>query len=64
MIQRKRSRLSLAEKQDIWHRWKCGQSMHPIGRAHGRPHPTIRQLPEQANDDASGLVAKAVLFFS
>ena len=44
MIQRKRSRLSLAEKQDIWRRWKCGQSMHAIGRAYGRPHPTIRKL--------------------
>src|SRR6201984_1045611 len=44
MIQRKRSRLSLAEKQDIWCRWKRGQSMHAIGRAYGRPHPTIRKL--------------------
>ena len=44
MIQRKRSRLSLAEKQDIWRRWKYGQSMHAIGRAYGRPHPTIRKL--------------------
>ena len=44
MIQRKRSRLSLAEKQDIWRRWKCVQSMHAIGRAYGRPHPTIRKL--------------------
>ena len=44
MIQRKRSRLSLAEKQDIWRRWKCGDSMHAIGRAYGRPHPTIRKL--------------------
>jgi len=44
MIQRKRSRLSLAEKIDIWRRWKCGQSQHEIGRAYGRPHPTIRKL--------------------
>ena len=44
MIQRKRSRLSFAEKADIWRRWKCGQSMHEIGRVHGRPHPTIRKL--------------------
>jgi IS30 family transposase len=44
MIQRKRSRLSLTEKNDIWRRWKCGQSLHEIGRAHGRPHPTIRKL--------------------
>ena len=44
MIQRKRWRLSPAEKIDIWRRWKCGQSQHEIGRAHGRPHPTIRKL--------------------
>ena len=44
MIQRKRSRLSPAEKIDIWHRWKCGQPQHEIGRAYGRPHPTIRKL--------------------
>ena len=44
MIPRKRSRLSPGEKADIWHRWKCGQSQHGIGRAYGRPHPTIRKL--------------------
>ena len=44
MIQRKRSRLSPTEKNDIWRRWKCGQSLHEIGRAHGRPYPTIRKL--------------------
>src|SRR5258707_13133979 len=44
MIQRKPWRLSPAEKIDIWRRWKCGQSQHEIGRACGRPHPTIRKL--------------------
>jgi len=44
MIQRKRWRLSPAEKIDIWRRWKCGQSQHEIGRAFGRPHPTIRKI--------------------
>ena len=44
MIQRKWSRVSPTEKHDIWRRWKCGQSMHEIGRAYGRPHPTIRKL--------------------
>jgi len=44
MIQRKRWRLSAEEKRDIWRRWKCGQSQHEIGRACGRPHPTIRKL--------------------
>jgi IS30 family transposase len=44
MNQRKRWRLSPAEKIDIWRRWKCGQSQHEIGRAYGRPHPTIRKI--------------------
>jgi IS30 family transposase len=44
MIQRKRWRLSPAEKIDIWRRWKCGQSQHEIGRACGTPHPTIRKI--------------------
>jgi IS30 family transposase len=44
MIQRKRWRLSPAEKTEVWRRWKCGQSQHEIGRVFGRPHPTIRKL--------------------
>jgi IS30 family transposase len=44
VIRRKRWRLSPAEKAEIWHRWKCGQSQHEIGRVFGRPHPTIRKL--------------------
>ena len=44
MIQRKRWRLTPAEKTEIWRRWKCGQSQHEIGRFFGRPHPTIRKL--------------------
>jgi transposase, IS30 family len=44
MIQRKRWRLTPAEKTEIWRRWKCGQSQHEIGRVFGRPHPTIRKI--------------------
>src|SRR5215469_16290081 len=44
MIYMKRSRLSPREKNEIWGRWKAGQSLHAIGRAYGRPHPTIRKL--------------------
>src|SRR5579864_8956191 len=44
MVERKRTRLSATEKNDIWWRWKAGQSMHEIGRAFGRPHPSIRKL--------------------
>ena len=44
MICVKRSKLSTTEKNYIWSRWKAGQSLHEIGRACGRPHPTIRKL--------------------
>jgi IS30 family transposase len=44
MIEGKRTRLSPTDKNEIWGRWKAGQSMHEIGRAYGRPHPTIRKL--------------------
>src|SRR5580693_10812030 len=44
MSEGERSRLSATQKTDIWKRWKDGQTLHEIGRAHGRPHPTIRKL--------------------
>src|SRR5260370_18042303 len=42
MDEMKRSRLSPTQKPDIWRRWKAGQSLHEIGRAYGKPHPSIR----------------------
>lgn len=42
MTQGKRSRLSPAEKTDIWKRWKAGQTLHEIGRSYGKPHNSIR----------------------
>jgi IS30 family transposase len=44
MSEGKRSRLSLIERSEIWHRWKQGQSLHEIGRAFGKPHSSIRCL--------------------
>ena len=44
MTEGKRSRLSPTQKTDIWKRWKAGGTLHEIGRALGRPHPTIRKL--------------------
>jgi len=44
MIQGKRSRLSPSQIADIWTRWKAGQTQHEIGRAYGKPHPTIRKV--------------------
>ena len=42
MSQQKRSRLSPTQKTDIWRRWEAGESLHEIGHAYGKPHPSIR----------------------
>ena len=42
MTQGKRSRLSATQKTDVRKPWKAGQMLHEIGRAHGKPHPSIR----------------------
>ena len=44
MTQGKWSRLSAIQRADIWMRWKAGQTLHEIGRAYGKPHPTIRKV--------------------
>jgi len=44
MTQGKWSRLSPSQRADIWIRWKAGQTLHEIGRAYGKPHPTIRKV--------------------
>jgi transposase, IS30 family len=38
----KRFGLSVAQKSDMWRRWKAGQSLHEIGRALGKEHSSIR----------------------
>lgn len=50
MIYTKRSRLSPAQRADIWIRWKAGQTLHEIGRAYGKPHPTIRKVYKATRD--------------
>jgi IS30 family transposase len=44
MSEGKRARLSLAQKSEIWSRWKAGQSWHEIGRAFDKPRSCIRCL--------------------
>jgi IS30 family transposase len=38
----KQSRLSAAQRADVWRRWKAGESLHEIGRACDKPHNCIR----------------------
>src|SRR5260370_8659893 len=42
MSEGKQSRLSPAQKADVFSRWKAGESWHGIGRAYGKPHNCIR----------------------
>jgi IS30 family transposase len=44
MTRRKRSKLTAAQKTEIWKRWKAGQSLHEIGRVFDKPHTTIHQF--------------------
>ena len=44
MTQGKRAELSRTQENDVWRRWKEGQSLHMIGRAFGKPHTSIHCL--------------------
>jgi IS30 family transposase len=44
MTRRKRSKLTAAQKTEIWKRWKAGQTLHEIGRVFDKPHTTIHQF--------------------
>ena len=44
MTRRKRSKLTAAQKTEIWKRWKVGQLLHEIGRVFHKPHTTIHQF--------------------
>ena len=41
MTQGKRAELSGTQENEVWCRWKEGQSLHMIGRAFGKPHTSI-----------------------
>jgi IS30 family transposase len=44
MNPRKRTPLSAAQRAEVWHRWKSGESLHAIGRAVGKDHVVVRLL--------------------
>ncbi len=44
MSQGKRSRLSAAQRSNVWSRWKAGESLHEIGRAYGKSASCIHCL--------------------
>jgi IS30 family transposase len=44
MAQRRRWKLSAAQKAELWNRWKAGQSLNEIGRALDKDHVVIQFL--------------------
>ncbi len=43
----KRVKLSAEQRNDMWSRWKAGESLHEIGRAFGKDHVSIQFLLAQ-----------------
>ena len=54
MRQGKYVELSVAQRTDVWRRWKAGESLHTIGRAFGRPHTSVHCLLAHHWWDRSG----------
>src|SRR6202790_1649482 len=47
MTQRRRIKLSTNQRNDMWSRWKTGQSLHEIGRAFSKNHVSIQFMLAQ-----------------
>src|ERR1700692_4019973 len=47
MTVRRRFKLSEQQRNDMWSRWKLGQSLHEIGRAFGKDHVSIQFMLAQ-----------------
>src|SRR5258706_4173324 len=47
MTCRRRVRLSEQQRNDMWRRWKAGQSLHEIGRVFGKDHVSIQFMLAQ-----------------
>src|SRR6202790_4182791 len=45
--QRRRIKLSANQRNDMWSRWKTGQSLHEIGRAFSKDHVSIQFMLAQ-----------------
>src|SRR6202166_1367512 len=47
MTFRRRFKLSEQQRNDMWSRWKLGQSLHEVGRAFGKAHGVIHFMLAQ-----------------
>jgi IS30 family transposase len=61
MAQRERAGFSAAKRTEIWSRWKAGQSLHTIGRAFGKQHPSIHSLLSRHSGIAPAVRQRALL---
>jgi IS30 family transposase len=61
MTQGKYVELSVAQRADVWRRWKAGQTLHQIGRAFGKEHSSIRCLVSRYGGIAPAVRRRALL---
>src|SRR5580658_9446487 len=61
MAQRERAGFSAAKRTEIWSRWKAGQSLHTIGCAFGKQHPSIHSLLSRHSGIAPAVRQRALL---
>ena len=57
----KRFGLSAEQKNDVWRRWKAGQTLHEIGRAFGKEHSSIRCLVSRHGGVAPAVRRRSLL---
>src|ERR1700733_6687285 len=51
---RRRFKLSEQQRNDMWRRWKAGQSLHEIGRTFSKDHVSIQFMLAQHGGIACG----------
>ena len=53
MAQRRRWKLSVEQKAELWSRWKSGQSLNEIGRALDKDHVVVQFFVGASRGDRS-----------
>ena len=61
MTFRRRFKLSEQQRNDMWRRWKAGQSLHEIGRTFGKDHVSIQFMLAQHGGIAPAVRRRSLL---
>ena len=61
MAFRRRVKLSEQQRNDMWRRWKAGQSLHEIGRVFGKDHVSIQFMLAQHGGIAPAVRRRSLL---